>query len=104
MKIDINNIKLEDVVRLATTMANSRGTDLLEDAGCGMTNVYMPALGFDNAIVQCYPNGDYKDVWIVLPKNDDNPSVTLSELPELLQFDVVEKYCAHLGFTITIEK
>lgn len=94
-------LEIKQAFRLITTQAMREDVDkkLVEDAGAGMTNVYMPVLGYDG-IVQCYPNGDFDCVYIVIPKEDGEHSFQIDELPEFLQKEVFDAYCEHLHLKI----
>lgn len=68
----------------------------VEDAGAGMTNVYMTILGYDQSILQCYPNGEYSNVYILIYKDGIEESVPIENLPEFMQRDIFENYCREL--------
>lgn len=109
-RYDTNN--LEEQIRKAARIAIAhqallKGT--ISDAGCGMYNVEIDGLlGFkEPAIVQCYPNGEYADVYILPPhcdESDKNQWFKLYDLPLAVQCVVFEKYCEVLGVEIDKEK
>lgn len=68
----------------------------IEDAGAGMTNVYMTILGYDQSILQCYPNGEHDCVYAVIYKDGEEHSIEISTLPEFLQREVFNAYCLEL--------
>ena len=74
----------------------------IEDAGAGMTNVYMTILGYDQAILQCYPNGEHDCVYIVIYKNAEEHSIEIGVLPEFLQREVFDAYCLELKGKLNI--
>ena len=94
-------IEIHEAFRLVTAQALRNNSKLIEDAGAGMTNVYMDVLGYDNSIVQCYPNGEYDCVYIVIPKNAEEHSIEIGELPEFLQEEVFDAYRKHLYVPLT---
>jgi hypothetical protein len=91
-------LEIHQAFRLVTTQAMREDVKKtkVEDAGAGMTNVYMNALGFDQAIVQCYPNGEFDSVYIVISKDAEEHSIEINELPEFLQKEVFHDYCIEL--------
>lgn len=95
-------LEIHQAFRLITTQAMREDVTKtkVEDAGAGMTNVYMNVLGYDHAIVQCYPNGEYDCVYIVISKNAEEHSIEINELPEFLQKEVFDAYCEHLHLKI----
>ena len=88
---------MEQGFRTATHIAQSNGNKEITDGGCGMTNVVMPALGFYDVTIQCYPNNEYEDVWILVPYQKATEVFTLKNLPYVLQQDLFERYCKFLG-------
>lgn len=94
-------LEIKEAFRLITAQAMRGDVDneLVEDAGAGMTNVYMPVFGYES-IVQCYPNGEYDCVYIVIPKDGEQHSFQIDELPEFLQKEVFDAYCEHLHLKI----
>jgi hypothetical protein len=94
---------IEQGFRTATHIAQSNGNKEITDAGCGMTNVVMPALGFNNVIVQCYPNNEYNDVWILVPYKNSTETILLKDLPYILQQDLFERYCKYLGVKCEVD-
>ena len=109
-RYDTNN--LEEQIRKAARIAIAhdgllKGT--ISDAGCGMYNVEIDGLlGFkEPCIVQCYPKGEYHDVYILPPhcdENDESEWFTLEDLPLAVKCVVFEKYCEVLGVEIDEEK
>lgn len=94
-------LEIKQAFRLITIQAMREDVDheLVEDAGAGMTNVYMPVLGYEG-IVQCYPNGEFDCVYIVIHKDDEEHWFKIDELPEFLQKEVFDAYCEHLHLKI----
>lgn len=104
-EMSLKQITPEQAIRAITGLAQNVGhRALIEDAGCGMTNVVVSVLGFDDAIMQCYPDGSYNDVWVLIPKNGMNESITLAQLPYFLQKDLVERYAKKLGIECEIDQ
>lgn len=102
-RFSLEQKSIEQGFRTATLIAQSNGNKEITDAGFGMTNVTMPALGFNNAIVQCYPNNAYNDVWILVPYRNATESFTLKELPYILQQDLFERYCKYIGVNCEVD-
>lgn len=104
-EMSLKQITPEQAVRAITSLARNVGhRALIEDAGCGMTNVVVSVLGFDDAIMQCYPDGSYNDVWVLIHKNGMNESIVLKDLPYFLQEDLVERYAKELGIECEIDQ
>ena len=98
VKVEIKG-KLEShqAFRIVTTQAMREDVNhKIEDAGAGMTNVYMTILGYDQSILQCYPNGEFDCVYIVIYKDGEVHSIEIGELPEFLQREVFNDYCLEL--------
>lgn len=93
-------VEIKQAFRLITTQAMREIGAKIENAGNGMTNVYMDILGYDHAIVQCYPNGEFDCVYIVISKNDEVHNIEIDELPEFLQKEVFDAYCEYLHLKI----
>lgn len=102
-KFSLVQKSIEQGFRTATHIAQSNGNKEITDAGCGITNVVMSALGFDNAIVQCYPNNEYNDVWILVPYRTATEIILLKDLPYILQQSLFESYCKHLGVKCEVD-
>ena len=102
-RFSLEQKSIEQGFRTATLIAQSNGNKEITDAGCGMTNVTMPALGFNNVIVQCYPNNAYNDVWILIPYRNATESFTLKELPYILQQDLFERYCKYIDVKCEVD-
>ena len=99
VKVEIKGeLEIHQAFRIVTTQAirEDVNRNKIEDAGAGMTNVYMTILGYDQAILQCYPNGEYDCVYIVISKDGDVHSIEIDELPEFLQCEVFNNYCLEL--------
>ena len=100
--------QIRRVARIALTRDGLlKGT--ISDAGCGMYNVEIDSLlGFkEPAIVQCYPKGEYADVFILPPHCDESKEsewFKLNSLPLAIQCVVFEKYCEKVGVEINDEK
>lgn len=104
-EISLKQVTSEQAIRAITGLAQNVGNKhIIEDAGCGMTNVVVSVLGFDDAIMQCYPNGSYNDVWVLILKNGMNESITLTQLPYFLRKDLVERYAKKLGIECEIDQ
>ena len=102
-KFSLEQKSIEQGFRLATHIAQFNGNKEITDAGCGMTNVIMPALGFNNAIIQCYPNNAYNDVWILVPYRNATETIVLKDLPYILQQYLFERYCQYLGVKCEVD-
>lgn len=91
-------MEIHDAFSHVTKQAINNGAlgKTVEDAGEGMTNVYMTILGYDQSILQCYPNGEYPYVYILIYKDGIEESVCIENLPEFMQRDIFEKYCREL--------
>jgi len=91
-------MEIHDAFRHVTKQAINNGAlgKTVEDAGAGMTNVYMMILGYDQSILQCYPNGEHDCVYIVIYRNAEEHSIEISTLPEFLQREVFNDYCLEL--------
>ena len=92
-------MEIHDAFRHVTKQAINNGAlgKTVEDAGAGMTNVYMPILGYDQSILQCYPNGEYPYVYILIYKDGmEEAAVPIEDLPEFMQRDIFENYCREL--------
>jgi hypothetical protein len=94
---------IEQGVRTATYIAKSNGNKLVIDSGCGMTNVVMPALGLDAVIIQCYPNNEHNSVWILFPYKGTTETISLKDLPYILQQNLFENYCKFLGVKCEVD-
>ena len=94
-------LEIKQAFRLITTQAMREdvNNELVEVVNDGMTEVYMPVLGYEG-IVQCYPNGEFDCVYIVMYKNDKPHSFQIDELPEFLQKEIFDAYCEHLHLKI----
>ena len=99
VKVEVKaELEIHQAFRIVTTQAMREdvGRNKIEDAGAGMTNVYMDILGYDQSILQCYPNGEFDCVYIVIYKNGEEHCIEINELPEFLQREVFEAYCVEL--------
>ena len=98
VKVEIKGeLEIRQAFRIVTTQAMREDVyHKIEDAGAGMTNVYMTILGYDQAILQCYPNGEHDCVYIVIYKDGEEHSIEIGELPEFLQREVFNDYCLEL--------
>lgn len=99
VKVEIKaELEIHQAFRIVTTQAMREDVNRakIEDAGAGMTNVYMSILGYDQAILQCYPNGEHDCVYIVISKNAEEHCIEIGDLPEFLQREVFEAYCLEL--------
>lgn len=99
VKVEIKcELEIHQAFRIVTTQAlrEDVSKNKIEDAGAGMTNVYMNILGYDQAILQCYPNGEYDCVYIVISRNGEEHSIEIDELPEFLQREIFNDYCLEL--------
>lgn len=92
-------MEIHDAFRYVTKQAINNGAlgKTVEDAGAGMTNVYMTIWGYDQSILQCYPNGEYPYVYILIYKDNIEESVPIENLPEFMQRDIFENYCRELA-------
>lgn len=91
-------MEIHDAFRHVTKQAINNGAlgKTIEDAGAGLTNVYMTILGYDQSILQCYPNGEYPYVYIHIYKDGIEECVLIENLPEFMQRDIFENYCREL--------
>lgn len=98
VKVEIKTeLEIHRAFRYVTKQAMDNGFKFkIEDAGAGMTNVYMDILGYDQSILQCYPNGEHDCVYIVINKDAEEHSIEISALPEFLQREVFNAYCLEL--------
>lgn len=99
VKVEVKaEMEIRQAFRIVTTQAMREDVNRtkIEDAGAGMTNVYMTILGYDQSILQCYPNGEHDCVYIVIYKNAEEHSFEIGNLPEFLQREVFEAYCTEL--------
>ena len=96
VKVEIKTeLEIHQAFRHVTKQA--MGDNLkIEDAGAGMTNVYMTILGYDQSILQCYPNGEHDCVYVVIYKDAEEHSIEIGELPEFLQREIFNDYCLEL--------
>ena len=96
VKVEIKaELEIRQAFRHVTKQAMSDNLKI-EDAGAGMTNVYMTILGYDQSILQCYPNGEHDCVYVVIYKDGEEHSIEISELPEFLQCEIFNDYCLEL--------
>lgn len=105
VKVEIKaELEIHQAFRIVTEQAMREDVkrEVIEDAGAGMTNVYMDILGYDRAILQCYPNGEFDCVYIVISKNAEEHSIEIGDLPAFLQREVFEAYCAELKRKLNI--
>ncbi len=105
VKVEVKaELEIHQAFRIVTTQAMREDVSRtkIEDAGAGMTNVYMNILGYDQAILQCYPNGEFDCVYIVISKNAEEHSIEIGELPEFLQCEVFDAYCLELKRKLNI--
>lgn len=99
VKVEIKTeLEIHQAFRIVTTQAMRKDVsrNIIEDAGTGMTNVYMTILGYDQSILQCYPNGEHDCVYIVICKDAEEHSIEIGVLPEFLQREVFNNYCLEL--------
>jgi hypothetical protein len=98
VKVEIKaELEIHQAFRIVTTQAMREDVNhIIEDAGAGMTNVYMTILGYDQSILQCYPNGEFDCVYIVIPKDAEEHSIEIGDLPEFLQREIFNDYCLEL--------
>lgn len=98
VKVEIKTeLEIHQAFRSVTAQAIRQDANhKIEDAGAGMTNVYMAILGYDQSILQCYPNGEFDCVYIVISKNAEEHSIEIGTLPEFLQREVFNDYCLEL--------
>ena len=98
VKVEIKTeLEIHQAFRSVTAQAIRQDVNhKIEDAGAGMTNVYMTILGYDQSILQCYPNGEFDCVYIVISKNAEEHSIEIGELPEFLQREIFNDYCLEL--------
>ena len=99
VKVEIKTeLEIHQAFRIVTTQAMREDVsrNKIEDAGAGMTNVYMTILGYDQSILQCYPNGEHDCVYVVIYKDGEEHSIEIGELPEFLQREIFNDYCLEL--------
>ena len=100
--------EIHDAIRMVTKQAIDNGAlgKTVEDAGAGMTNVYMTLLGYEGSILQCYPNGEYPYVYILIYTDENHDhnyvehSIPIEDLPEFIQRDIFDAYCEKLKLKI----
>jgi len=105
VKVEVKaELEIRQAFRIVTAQAMREDVsrDKIEDAGAGMTNVYMTILGYDQAILQCYPNGEFDCVYIIIPKSDGEHPIEIGNLPEFLQREVFDAYCLELKGKLNI--
>ena len=99
VKVEIKaELEIRQAFRIVTTQAMREDVsrNKIEDAGAGMTNVYMTILGYDHSILQCYPNGEHDCVYVVIYKDGEEHGIEIGMLPEFLQREVFNDYCLEL--------
>ena len=102
-KFSLEQKSIEQGFRTATFIAQSNDNKEIINAGGGMAKVLMPALGFNNAIIHCYPSNEYNDVWISIPYRNTIESIVLKDLPYILQQNLFETYCKYLGVKCDVD-
>lgn len=70
----------------------------LEDAGCGMYNLFVPIFeGMSDCIVQVYPNDEYHNVWILVYDEDgEHVDVLIEDFPTCVQKQILKNYMEKL--------
>ena len=71
----------------------------LENAGCGMYNLFVPIFeGMNDCIVQLYPNDKNHNVWILVYKDDgEHENLEIEDFPMCVQIQILKNYADALG-------